>query len=192
MSLEVVRQIRRKLYPNIADNIAIPGMDVAFNITQHVARHLGYMVVKAKQGSENNFNGFTSDIIAKPDGFHVDVLGDTGNQNKPVWIEHTKPNEMAAIEPRVVPVDESIKDILVDTGNNNGGSTEPTTNEQDKKIKELQDRIKYLETFLSGEVAIISSKNGRYLCNDADDVVRGNREQLLGWERLRIVRAPKE
>jgi hypothetical protein len=103
MSLEIVQKVRDKLYPG---NQPLNDRVKAFQITKHVAwtlRDRGWMLVKAKPGSLNNVEGFTGDIIAKDDGFHVDILEDGEGKAFAAWQEHHDQAEKDAIRPRVVP-----------------------------------------------------------------------------------------
>lgn len=103
MSLELVQRVRDKLYPG---NQPLNDRVKAFQITKHVAwmlRDRGWKLVRAKPGSLNNVEGYTGDIIARDDGFHVDILEDAEGKAFAAWQEHHDPLEMEAIRPRVVP-----------------------------------------------------------------------------------------
>jgi hypothetical protein len=83
MSLELVQKVRDKLYPG---NQPLNDRIKAFQITKHVAwilRGDGWKLVRAKSGSLNNVEGHTGDIIAKDDGFHVDILEDGDGRRSP-------------------------------------------------------------------------------------------------------------
>jgi hypothetical protein len=74
----LVEEIRNALYPN---HIGKPLNDrlKAFQITKHVAwrlRDQGFGLVAAKPGSDNNAEGYTSDVVALRDGRHWDTLSD--------------------------------------------------------------------------------------------------------------------
>ena len=183
---EFVEAVRRKLYPGKRDDESIPGKDVAFNITKHVCyylRHLGYGLVKAKPGSENNHDGYTTDVIAVPTGYHIDIIGDSGGKNTAVWIPHDKPNEMDAIAPRVVPP------ILVPDIFSNGHDEEGNDMGENEEINRLKERVAILEKILNGEVefGLRSSKNNQLVCTDDGDHLVANREHLQQWEKYRIV-----
>jgi hypothetical protein len=103
MSLEIVQKVRDKLFPG---NQPLNDRVKAFQITKHVAwmlRHQGFNLVTAKPGSLNNVEGHTGDIIAKDDGFHVDILEDGEGKAFAAWQEHHDQAEKDAIRPRVVP-----------------------------------------------------------------------------------------
>jgi len=103
MSLELVQKVRDKLYPG---NRPLNDRVKAFQITKHVAwilRNEGWKLVAAKTGSLNNVEGHTADIIAKDDGFHVDILEDGEGKAFAAWQEHHDQAEKDAIRPRVVP-----------------------------------------------------------------------------------------
>lgn len=58
----------------------------AFAITKRVAwglRHLGAGLLSKPHG--NNCEGFATDIVLFRDGHAVDILGDGGNSNTPLW-----------------------------------------------------------------------------------------------------------
>jgi len=102
MSFEIVQKVRDKLYPG---NQPLNDRVKAFQITKHVAwllRDRGWMLVKAKPGSLNNVEGCTGDIIAKDDGFHVDILEDGEGKAFAAWQEHHDQGEKDAIRPRVM------------------------------------------------------------------------------------------
>jgi hypothetical protein len=102
MSFEIVQKVRDKLYPG---NHPLNDRVKAFQITKHVAwilRDRGWKLVRAKPGSPNNVEGHTGDIIAKDDGFHVDILEDGEGKAFAAWQEHHDPSEKDAIRPRVV------------------------------------------------------------------------------------------
>jgi hypothetical protein len=103
MSLEIVQKVRDTLFPG---NQPLNDRVKAFQITKHVAwmlRHQGWKLVTAKPGSLNNVEGHTGDIIAKDDGFHVDILEDGEGKAFAAWQEHHDQAEKDAIRPRVVP-----------------------------------------------------------------------------------------
>jgi hypothetical protein len=103
MSLELVQKVRDKLYPG---NRPLNDRVKAFQITKHVAwilRDRGWKLVAAKPGSLNNVEGYTGDVIAKDDGFHVDILEDGEGKAFAAWQEHHDQAEKDAIRPRVVP-----------------------------------------------------------------------------------------
>jgi hypothetical protein len=103
MSLEIVQKVRDELYPG---NQPLNDRVKAFQITKHVAwilRDHGWKLVAAKPGSLNNVEGHTGDIIAKDDGFHVDILEDGEGKAFAAWQEHHDQAEKDAIRPRVVP-----------------------------------------------------------------------------------------
>ena len=103
MSFEIVQKVRDKLYPG---NHPLNDRVKAFQITKHVAwilRDRGWKLVRAKPGSPNNVEGHTGDIIAKDDGFHVDILEDGEGRAFAAWQEHHDPGEKEAVRPRVVP-----------------------------------------------------------------------------------------
>lgn len=112
----LVTEVRSTLYP---DMVGKPLNDAkkAFAITKHVAwrlRQHGVGLVKAKQGSDNNVEGFTSDIVALANGVHWDVLVD-GNEGAafPNWAMEENPDNYPPIAARWVPA--------IDPG----GSTKP-------------------------------------------------------------------
>lgn len=122
-SAEFVRAVRDKLYPNAGP---LKDINKAFNITRYVAhylRTLGYGVVRAKSGSANNADGYTCDVIAKPDGFHVDILEDGEGRALARWQPHTKQEEMNAIKPRWEAAP-NLPDIFDDKPNNGDNSTD--------------------------------------------------------------------
>jgi hypothetical protein len=103
MSLQVVQKVRDRLFPG---NQPLNDRVKAFEITKHVAwilRDHGWKLVKAKPGSLNNVDGHTGDIIAREDGFHVDILEDGEGKAFASWQEHHDQAEKDAIRPRVVP-----------------------------------------------------------------------------------------
>jgi hypothetical protein len=99
-----VEWVRNRLYP---DKVNQPiGQPAGFEVVKHVAwalRDRGWGLVAAKPGSHNNVAGYTGDVIAKPDGFHSDVLVDGEGAAFATWQPHDDPGEMAAIKPRVRP-----------------------------------------------------------------------------------------
>ncbi len=118
MSFEIVQKVRDKLFPG---NQPLNDRVKAFQITKHVAwimRNQGWKLVRAKPGSLNNVEGCTGDIIAKEDGFHVDILEDGEGKAFAAWQEHHDQGEKDAIRPRVMaPI--QVPDIL------NGPEPEP-------------------------------------------------------------------
>ncbi len=102
MSFEIVQKVRDKLFPG---NQPLNDRVKAFEITKNVAwilRDRGWMLVRAKPGSLNNVEGCTGDIIAKDDGFHVDILEDGEGKAFAAWQEHHDQGEKDAIRPRVM------------------------------------------------------------------------------------------
>lgn len=89
-----VRQIRRDLFGlGDRDPIAPPGNSAlsrrrSFEVVKHLAWKLraeGWGLVLAKPGSENNVDGYTSDVIALRNGEHVDVISDAEGFGGALW-----------------------------------------------------------------------------------------------------------
>jgi hypothetical protein len=73
-------------------------------------RRLYVGVVSAKLGSENHGGatedykqGFTTDIVATPDGVHWDFQIDSGGQGYPCWVMEDDPNNYPPVAERYVP-----------------------------------------------------------------------------------------
>ena len=104
--LALVTEVRNTLFPNMVGK-PLNDPKKAFAITKNVAWRLrahGVGLVKAKQGSDNNVEGFTSDIVALANGVHWDVLVD-GNEGAsfPNWAMEENPANYPAIAARWVP-----------------------------------------------------------------------------------------
>lgn len=102
----LVAEVRDTLFP---DKIGQPLNDPhkAMRVTYHVAWRLkqyGIGLVKAKPGSENNVDGYTSDIVALASGDHWDILvdGHTGAA-WPTWVKERNPANNMPIKARWVP-----------------------------------------------------------------------------------------
>jgi hypothetical protein len=84
---DLVKAIRRDL-SGLPDDEPWPGKANALAVVKALAwalRGEGWGLVAAKPGSENNVEGFTTDVIALSDGEHVDVLIDSGGNNFATW-----------------------------------------------------------------------------------------------------------
>lgn len=83
---EYVAQIKEALL-NIG--IDLTGPCGAFEITRNVAWGLSKIsaagLLSKPQG--NNCEGYATDIICYPNGQIIDILGDGGGQNNPIWLE---------------------------------------------------------------------------------------------------------
>jgi len=104
--LALVTEVRNTLFPNLVGK-PLNDSTKAFAVTKSVAWRLrahGVGLVKAKQGSDNNVEGFTSDIVALANGVHWDVLVD-GNEGAafPNWAMEENPANYPAIAARWVP-----------------------------------------------------------------------------------------
>jgi len=108
MSKEDVIAIKQEL---VLRGVNLSGPCGAFEITKRVAWKLraeGVGLV-AKDGG-NNCQGYSTDLVQYKDGsLWVDILGDGGGENKPMWITHTDTTPSvwrAAIDPGdpIVPV----------------------------------------------------------------------------------------
>lgn len=150
-SAQFVREVRDKLYPNTG---ALNDRLKAFQITKHVAwylRDLGYGLVRAKPGSENNADGYTCDVIAKSNGFHIDVLEDGEGEAKATWDPHDNEDEMKAIRPRWV-MPHEVPDIFAEPDNGKEEPEEPT--EEDKPLLDapgLQELFKLLAMIVDNQ-----------------------------------------
>jgi hypothetical protein len=83
----LVTEIRNAVYPDMIGK-PLNSIVKAFQVTKRVAwnlRGLGVGVVAAKQGSENNAEGYTSDIVALSDGTHWDIFEDGEGKAFPDW-----------------------------------------------------------------------------------------------------------
>lgn len=83
----LVSEVRNTLYPGM-EGRPLNSNAKAFQITKHVAwrlRHLGIGLVRAKAGSDNNVEGYTSDVIALKSGAHWDVLQAAEESAFPSW-----------------------------------------------------------------------------------------------------------
>ena len=104
--LPLVTEVRNTLFPSLVGQ-PLNDPEKAFFVTRHVAwrlRHLGVGLVKAKPGSSNNVDGFTSDIVALASGAHWDVLVD-GHDGAafPNWALEHDPANYPPIAARWVP-----------------------------------------------------------------------------------------
>lgn len=194
-SQEFVLAVRRKLFPSKRDDEAIPGKDVAYLITSHVAwqlRGFGWRLVHAKPGSQNNHKGYTTDIIAKPsDGFHIDVLGDSGGGNYASWNPNDDPDNMAAVKPRVESSVVQVEDIF--TGDDSGTSPAPPadtfTKEECQKM--IDEAVK--NCIKRGDKVGLRSNSGMLLCAEGggpedveEDFWLRSREKLGAWEQWKL------
>lgn len=96
--IELVQKVRDKLYPGEGD---LNNRVKAFQIAKHVAFQLQkndksktWGVFRAAQGSENNAEGFTCDIVGISDGSHWDILLDGEGSAKPSWQPHAARQDM--------------------------------------------------------------------------------------------------
>jgi hypothetical protein len=107
---ELVKRLRREITGK-ADHEPLHDAHKAFQVTMAVAWELraeGWGLVKAKAGSANNVNGFTSDVIAQRDGEHVDVIGSSEEEGTATWLpvrykDGFQPSWNAAIAERWMP-----------------------------------------------------------------------------------------
>ena len=104
--LALVTEVRNTLFPNLVGK-PLNDPKKAFAVTKNVAWRLrahGVGLVKAKQGSANNVEGFTSDIVALANGVHWDVLVD-GHDGAafPNWAMEENPANYPPIAARWVP-----------------------------------------------------------------------------------------
>lgn len=139
----LVRGVRDALFP---DKVGQPLNDPAkaMRLTKHVAWRLrdhGVGLVKAKPGSENNVDGYTSDIVAISNGVHWDIQidGHTGAAYAQ-WAMEPNPANYPAIAARWVPA--------VDPGDI--AEQEPDEEPQKPPVDEsLAKRVEHLETQVS-------------------------------------------
>ena len=86
-----------------ARGVDLTGPCGAFAITKRVAwglRATGAGLLSKPSG--NNCDGFAVDIVAFPTGLIVDILGDAGNANTPLW-NTGEPVDPARYRPAVDP-----------------------------------------------------------------------------------------
>lgn len=90
-------EIRRKLYPDVADNQPLNSRAKAFEITKRFVwkyRHTGLGLMKARHGSDNNVDGYNCEIAAMKDGRHWDCILDSDGMGTPNWGYHEPYDEI--------------------------------------------------------------------------------------------------
>ena len=195
-SKEFVEAVRQALFPEIKLDQPLPGKYEAFLITAHVAwqlRHLNYGLVRAKEGSENNYQGYTTDVVCRldSDGYHVDVLGDSGTSNFAAWQPNENIEHWKAIKPRMLPP--------IDVGEIFGGTSngDPDADKDLKEqVAELRKQIDLLvaNSILVGQTITLRSNNQDnpkpYVCADSENGnhLIANRAAANNWEEFIIER----
>ena len=197
--LALVTEVRNTLFPTMVGK-PLNDRKKAFAITKNVAWRLrahGVGLVKAKQGSDNNVEGFTSDIVALASGVHWDVLVD-GNEGAafPNWAMEENPANYPPIAARWVPA--------VDPRGTRTPDPDPTPDPTNLKtlvaaevaraIAPLQAEIAALKTKLDQEKAwpasgatvrlAFKSAHGKYISIQPDGRVMADRTDVGGWEIL--------
>lgn len=199
--LALVTEVRNTLFP---DKIGQPLNDPAkaMLLTKHVAwrlRQHGVGLAKAKPGSENNVDGFTSDIVALANGIHWDIQqdGHTGPAF-PRWALEENPANYPPIAARWTPA--------VDPG---GVPPRPRPDEPGTTsglgVDEVNALIADAIAPLKAEIAelrrqiaatpqpaafpsaiALKSAHGRYVAVEPDGTVIANRNAAGDWETLKL------
>ena len=196
--LALVTEVRNTLYPNMVGK-PLNDPKKAFAITKHVAWRLrahGVGLVKAKQGSSNNVEGFTSDIVALASGVHWDVLVD-GNEGAsfPNWALEENAANYPPIAARWTPAVDPGGTPHVDPQK---PTTDPTAltaqiaAEVARAIAPLQAEIAGLRTMIeqtwpaSGATlrVALKSAHGKYVCVEPSGRVIADRDAAGPWETL--------
>lgn len=197
--LALVTEVRNTLFPNMVGK-PLNDPKKAFAITKNVAWRLrahGVGLVKAKQGSDNNVEGFTSDIVALANGVHWDVLVD-GNEGAafPNWAMEENPANYPPIAARWVPA--------LDPRGTPAPDPVPAPDQRNLKaliaaevaraIAPLQAEIAALKTKIEQERPwpasgttvrlALKSAHGKYVSIQPDGRIVADRADVGGWEIL--------
>jgi hypothetical protein len=193
--LALVTEVRNSLFPDLAGK-PLNDPEKAMRFTKHVAwrlRQHGVGLAKAKPGSENNVDGFTSDIVALANGVHWDIQidGHTGAA-MPRWAMEENPANYPPIASRWVPA--------VDPG---GVTQDPKPNEPGTAatvaVEQVNALIAAAMAPLKAEIAALrqelaaapsrialKSAHGRYVSIEEDGTVVANRDAVGAWETLTV------
>ena len=200
--LALVTEVRNTLFPNMVGK-PLNDPKKAFAITKNVAWRLrahGVGLVKAKQGSDNNVEGFTSDIVALANGVHWDVLVD-GNEGAsfPNWAMEENPANYPAIAARWVPA-------VDPRGTTPAPDPSPTPDpgslkaliaaEVARAVAPLQAEIAALKTKIEQERpwpasgttvrVALKSAHGKYVSVEQNGRVIADRDAPGAWETLDV------
>ena len=197
--LALVTEVRNTLFPNLVGK-PLNDPKKAFAVTKNVAWRLrahGVGLVKAKQGSDNNVEGFTSDIVALANGVHWDVLVDgNGGAAFPNWAIEENPANYPPIAARWVPP--------INPGGTPAPDPDPTPDPTNLKaliakevaraVAPLQAEIAALKTMMeqtwpaSGTMVRVALKstNGKYVCVEPDGRLIADRDDVGAWETFEV------
>jgi hypothetical protein len=198
--LALVIEVRNTLFPDLAGK-PLNDPAKAMLLTKHVAwrlRQYGVGLVKAKPGSENNVDGFTSDIVAVSNGVHWDIQqdGHTGaafprwalEENPanypPIAARWTPAVDPGGVTPRPKPEPVPTSGLGVDEVNALIASA----------IVPLQAEIAALRREIAAmpepaafpSAIALKSAHGRYLAVEPDGTVIANRNAAGDWETLKL------
>jgi hypothetical protein len=198
--LALVTEVRNTLFPNMVGK-PLNDPKKAFAITKNVAWRLrahGIGLVTAKQGSANNVEGFTSDIVALANGVHWDVLVDGHDgASFPNWAMEENPANYPPIAARWVPAVDPGGTPAPDPGD---PAPEPPNlkaliaAEVARAIAPLQAEIAALKTKLeqtwpaSGAIVRVALKSahGKYVCVEPNGRMIADRDGVGAWETLDV------
>ena len=196
--LALVTEVRNALYP---DKIGQPlnSNAKAFQITKHVAwrlRHLEIGLVKAKPGSSNNVEGYTSDVVALKSGAHWDVLVGSEEGAFPAW-GLVEEQHWPAVAPRwAPPIDPATGDVTpkpapgpVDTSV--AAQIAAAVAPLKAQIAKLEADVARLEggrptPKVPSRIAL-KSAHGKFLSVEANGRVVADRDGVGGWETLEVI-----
>lgn len=193
--LALVTEVRNTLFPNLVGK-PLNDPKKAFAVTKNVAWRLrahGVGLVKAKQGSANNVEGFTSDIVALANGVHWDVLVD-GHDGAafPNWAMEENPANYPPIAARWVPP--------ISPGGTPAPDPDPANlkaliaKEVARAVAPLQAEIAALKTMMeqtwpaSGTMVRVALKSthGKYVSAEPDGRLIADRHDVGAWETLEV------
>jgi hypothetical protein len=180
--LALVTEVRNALYP---DKIGQPLNDPAkaFAITKRVAwrlRQFGVGLVKAKPGSANNVEGYTSDVVALASGVHWDTLVD-GNEGAafPAWAREENPANNPPIAARWAPA--------VDPGETNP-EPKPEPKPADDALAKRVEALELVAKQLNSDLSAARSEIDRLeeLLDGDDDTMAGFNRRLVALEHRKL------
>lgn len=203
--LALVTEIRRTLFPDKIDSTTgaiLPLHDArkAMLFTKHIAwrlRHLGIGLVRAKVGSENNVDGFTTDIVALPSGDHWDVQVDGHNGAAlPRWAKEENPENNIPIRERWVPAVDPGGVTPAPVPDPITPKPDPSANDVDLRaliseaIAPLTAEIARLRDEVSRQKAAsqvsLKSTHGKYLSASPDGTLTADRDAPGPWETFDV------
>lgn len=196
--LPLVVEVRNTLFPDL---IGKPLNDPAkaMLLTKHVAwrlRHHGVGLAKAKAGSENNVDGFTSDIVALANGVHWDIQqdGHTGAAFAR-WAMEENPANYPPIASRWVPAVDPGGAMPKPSPISGGGTPDLGLNKVNDLIAAAIAPLKAEIAALRAELAhaktvpsrvALKSAHGRYVSIEEDGRVVADRDDAGDWETLTV------